>query len=171
MYVVQPKIYLLFLDFSRDSKLLIFSVCKLLHLYGRLCFKQTALAQRNAQTLHWKSNYIQSCNYVTKVSILYFFLKTWFLPLEISISDSPTVKWKYRKYHINNRFLFCLKFLRTRRNDQVALTLTYRTFTRLENWNYFFFLIRNCIVWVSSGVWICVYFTVTLLYRLSHNLL
>lgn len=138
-----PKIYLLFLDFSRDSKLLIFSACKLLHLYGRLCFKQTALAQRNAQTLHWKSNYIQSCNYVMKVYILYFFLKIWFLPLEISISDSPTVKWKYRKYHINNRFLFCLKFLRTRRNDQVALTLTYRTFTRLENWKDFFFKLET----------------------------
>lgn len=50
-----------------------------------------------------------------------FVPKHCFFPLEISMSDLKTAKRNYRKHYINNRFLFCLTFLGTRKNDQAVL--------------------------------------------------
>lgn len=127
----------MFLYFSHNSILLIFSVCK--SLYGKLCFKETVPAQMHAQNTALKKQLhtiVQLC-YGSFYSVL-LFSKHWFFSLEISMSDM-TAKRKYcRKYYINNRFLCCLTFLGTRRNYQVVLTLTCYTFTGLENVNGFF---------------------------------
>lgn len=91
------------------------------------------------KTLHWKSNYIQLCNYVMEVSILsYFFQSIGSSLWKLACQTLKTAERKYRKHYINNKFLSCLTFLGTRRNDQVVLNLICCTFTRLENVNRFF---------------------------------